>query len=605
MATRGDALNRVEVLPPPAARLRLRVRSKLIIAFLIVLAPMVGVTGVGLWKHSLQLRDSVLQAQQLTAQALGSQIEEAMDAALGVGTAVAMDPVVQRLDPAELDAHLSSIVKRLPSYVALTAYNAQGDNRGWGDPLNPSEPRISIARHAYFPHVMATGKAFVSEVHLFQRPIVPGFTACVPIPGPDGKPKGVIVLRMPTETLSLRWKDASLLPGQAIFLADPVGRLAFHTRRPQLKDEESVAFASLPSIQSALTGGTQQLDGFVGITSEEPELVSFSRTPKYGWLVGVTVPHSFAFAPLRRQVWLSLVGAAGIGLLVILLVVTLSRLLTGPVRALTAQAEALGRGDSNARVAISSGDELEELGQTFNRMTEQLRHRTRELADAQQVLLRHERLAVLGQLAGGVAHQIRNPLGAIMNAASILGRHLGSGAHPDAAESLRVIGEEIRHANVIITGLLDFARVHTPKRQPTAMSDVIDRVLGSQPLPDSIRVQRAIGEVPRLSVDADLIQSALWNVVRNAVEAMPQGGTLGIQVGLADGEVVTAVTDTGPGISAAVRDHLFEPLHTTKPMGVGLGLLTARNFVEAHGGHLLSVDVPAGARFEIRLPLAR
>jgi PAS domain S-box-containing protein len=230
--------------------------------------------------------------------------------------------------------------------------------------------------------------------------------------------------------------------------------------------------------------------------------------------------------------------------------------------------------------------------------------RTAELAEAQENLVRKERLAVLGQLAGGVAHQIRNPLAAIMNASYVLKRHLTPDQHPNVEDAIRIIHDEVRHANVIITGLLDHARVRAPDRHPASLVEIVDKALAADLVPATVKVERSIGDVPLLEVDADQLQGALFNVIRNAVEAMPGGGVLRVELDVKDGEVVLAVTDSGPGISPQVRAHLFEPLHSTKPLGIGLGLVTARTFVEAHGGRIACVDVPAGARFEIRLPLA-
>jgi PAS domain S-box-containing protein len=229
--------------------------------------------------------------------------------------------------------------------------------------------------------------------------------------------------------------------------------------------------------------------------------------------------------------------------------------------------------------------------------------RTEELAEVQENLVRKERLAVLGQLAGGVAHQIRNPLAAIMNATYVLKRHLSPEQHPNVEDAIRIIHDEVRHANVIITGLLDYARVRTPDRHPAAMHELLERVLAADWIPDTIKVECVVEEVPMLEVDADQLHGAIFNLVRNAIEAMPDGGTLHVAMKPDGDQIVVSVTDTGPGISPQVRAHLFEPLHSTKPMGIGLGLVTARTFIEAHGGRIAHVDIPAGARFEIRLPL--
>ena len=246
----------------------------------------------------------------------------------------------------------------------------------------------------------------------------------------------------------------------------------------------------------------------------------------------------------------------------------------------------------------------EQMRSTKDELERRVLERTAELAEAQEHLVRQERLAVLGQLAGGVAHQIRNPLAAIMNATYVLKRHLSPDQHQNVEDAIRIIHDEVRHANIIITGLLDYARVRTPDRHPTSIVDMLERVLASEWIPSNIRIVRALPDTDAVirDVDADQLQGAIANLVRNAIEAMPDGGELVMALEVNGDETVITVTDTGTGISPQVRAHLFEPLHSTKPMGIGLGLVTARRFVEAHGGQIACVDVPKGARFEIRLP---
>ncbi|MDB5220131.1 MAG: periplasmic sensor signal transduction histidine kinase [Myxococcaceae bacterium] len=247
----------------------------------------------------------------------------------------------------------------------------------------------------------------------------------------------------------------------------------------------------------------------------------------------------------------------------------------------------------------------EALRVTNDELERRVALRTAELAEVQENLVRKERLAVLGQLAGGVAHQIRNPLAAIMNATYVLKRHVSPGQHSNVEDAIRIIHDEVRHANVIITGLLDYARVRTPDRHPASIVELVERVLASGAVPENVVVERRIeAEVPLLRIDADQIHGAVFNLVRNAIEAMPDGGNLAVAVHTEADQLVVMVSDDGPGISPQVRGHLFEPLHSTKPMGIGLGLVTARTFIEAHGGRIAHVDTDRGARFEIRLPLA-
>lgn len=246
----------------------------------------------------------------------------------------------------------------------------------------------------------------------------------------------------------------------------------------------------------------------------------------------------------------------------------------------------------------------EDMRSTKDELEQRVLERTAELAAVQENLVRQERLAVLGQLAGGVAHQIRNPLAAIMNATYVLKRHLSPGQHENVEDAIRIIHDEVRHANIIITGLLDYARVRTPDRHPTSIVDLLDRILASDWIPSNVRIVRELpdGDTVVRDVDADQLQGALANLVRNAVEAMPSGGVLTISLRLDKDEVVIRVSDTGTGISEHIRAHLFEPLHSTKPMGIGLGLVTARRFIEAHGGRIACIDIPQGACFEVRLP---
>jgi PAS domain S-box-containing protein len=199
--------------------------------------------------------------------------------------------------------------------------------------------------------------------------------------------------------------------------------------------------------------------------------------------------------------------------------------------------------------------------------------RTSELETAQGELVRKERLAALGQLTGGLAHQIRNPLGSIANAAYVLKRALGDDATPSVTSAVAIILEETWRANRLISDLLDYARVRAPTPQP-------------------------------VFIDEEQLRGAIDNVVRNAVDAMPAGGTLRFEARPEGPKMRLAVSDTGGGIAAEVRGKMFEPLITSKPLGRGLGLTTARALIENQGGTIVSENVPTGACFVVMLPLA-
>lgn len=230
--------------------------------------------------------------------------------------------------------------------------------------------------------------------------------------------------------------------------------------------------------------------------------------------------------------------------------------------------------------------------------------RTEALRGAQQALLRKERLAVLGQLAGGLAHQIRNPLAAISNGASVLKRRLGDAIDEDVQAALAVILEEVWEANRIITELLDYSRIRPPSPSAVEVAPLVEAALELAKPPASLQVDKTVEPGIVAWVDERQMRDALANVLRNACEAMPSGGRLVIDAVAEGPEIRVAVEDTGPGITRESLAYLFEPLVTTKPLGLGLGLATAKGLIENQGGtiRVSTVSAGRGARFEVRVP---
>lgn len=226
--------------------------------------------------------------------------------------------------------------------------------------------------------------------------------------------------------------------------------------------------------------------------------------------------------------------------------------------------------------------------------------RTAALADAQQELIRNERLAVLGQLAGGVAHQLRNPLGAIQNAAALL-RH--GPVDEEQSEVLGMIDEEVARADRTIAALLDYARVRPPQARRVTMVDLVEEVLDQELIPESIELSIVASPTLEAMIDSAQVQIALGNLVRNAIEAMPDGGRLSVKVLHVNDRVEVSVGDTGDGVLPEVVPRLFEPLVTTKVDGSGLGLCTARNLIENQGGRIgYRPGKNGGACFVVELP---
>ena len=258
---------------------------------------------------------------------------------------------------------------------------------------------------------------------------------------------------------------------------------------------------------------------------------------------------------------------------------------------------------------ITDVTDAKQAVQTLRGANEELerhvRDRTRELENARAELLRKERLSVLGQLAASVAHQIRNPLAAIATASSILRRKLATDEDPDVAQALTAILEEVWGANRIITELLDYARLKAPVIESVSVLELVEQAIESAAPPEKILVERQLEPELFVLVDARQARDAIASVLRNACEAMPGGGRLAVAATGGEDEVLIAVEDSGPGLTREALKGLFEPLVTSKPLGLGLGLAPARRLrANQRGSIRAATQRGGGARFEIRLPLA-
>jgi signal transduction histidine kinase len=243
----------------------------------------------------------------------------------------------------------------------------------------------------------------------------------------------------------------------------------------------------------------------------------------------------------------------------------------------------------------------EALVQANEQLEQRVAERTAELRSAQDALLRRERLAMLGQLAGGLAHQLRNPLGTIANAVSLCEKSMLA---PPQRMALDVIREEVRRADRTIADLLDYARIRPPERRTVELAELVDGALTQERIGEGIEVSVEMAGAPAAFVDPVQVETAIGNVIRNALEAMPSGGKLQVRGAEEGGLALLVIRDTGPGVPATQVPSLFDPLVTTKPQGVGLGLSTARNLIENQGGSLryTAAAGSAGAEFTVVMP---
>lgn len=288
------------------------------------------------------------------------------------------------------------------------------------------------------------------------------------------------------------------------------------------------------------------------------------------------------------------------------LYVAFKRIIFNPITELVHATTLLAGGDHSAKVESRGGGEIRMLIDSFNQMAENLAARTRELLDAQEELVRKEKLSILGQLSGSVGHELRNPLGVMSNAVYFLQMVL-SDADETTKEYLDIIKKEIDNSLRIITDLLDFARTRTPQIKAEKARELIAESLGRCTLPENVEVRFEIPEsLPKLSVDPLQMGQVLQNLITNGFQAMPSGGvlTLSARDDRQSGLLRLSVIDSGEGITPENMKRLFQPLFTTKTKGIGLGLVVCRSLVEANGGSIKVVsEAGKGTTFSVALPV--
>ncbi|HVO20946.1 MAG TPA: ATP-binding protein [Anaeromyxobacter sp.] len=269
------------------------------------------------------------------------------------------------------------------------------------------------------------------------------------------------------------------------------------------------------------------------------------------------------------------------------------RSVAGPLARLREGAARLAEGDLDTRIRIDADDEFGALARQWNAMTEALKEHQRRL-------VQQEKLAGIGRLAAGLAHEINNPLAVILGYARLLGKR-SDGA---AREDLQVIEDETLRAKGIVDGLLDLSRPLEVNLEPVDLRALCDEVvarLSGTPVLQGVQV--AVAGRGSAAGDAPKLRQVVVNLVKNAAEAAGPGGRVELEV-TEDGERVSlGVSDTGPGLSQEVRARLFEPFFSGKDGGTGLGLAVSKGIVEAHGGAIDAESLSrGGARFSVRLP---
>jgi two-component system NtrC family sensor kinase len=288
----------------------------------------------------------------------------------------------------------------------------------------------------------------------------------------------------------------------------------------------------------------------------------------------------------------------------------LANTIVKPVNYLVKVTKRISQGDFSVKVEKRSKNEIGELEMTFSLMASSLQERDQEIKSLnEQRLMRSEKLASIGRLAAGIAHEINNPLTAVLTFSSLLLRK----AEEPQKEKLEIIVKETTRCREIVRGLLNFARQNEPLKQICSVNDVIENALSLtrnqlKVSDNRVTVIREFGDIPAIAIDPNQMLEAFINIIINAIDAMPGGGTLSVTTRRIEGEnrIEIWFIDTGCGIPKVHLEQIFDPFFTTKDpgKGTGLGLAVTYGIIERHNGTIhVESEVEKGTTFIIKLPM--
>ena len=524
---------------------------------------------------------------------------------------------------AELDAQSADIARRLDLAVKSAAVQqiAAGDadyDRAQSeaaavslDFLDVVQPDLTIISSAHWPArfgykndwQIAPEDWRSSDVFLTRVPTQDGSAAALvgirPIAG--GKALAVGGRKLSPELL----KSLGIAPGMRALLWVPPAEVIDAQGRGNDPHK-------LDALIEAVRAKNSQATGTVQWTADPASAEGFAALPimRGGALTGVLLAGTSLqeqMALERSILWTGVI-VAGSGIVIgVLLGWWTTERITKPVERLVAGARAVAGGDLSARVEVASGDEIGELARAFNRMTEQL-------LEQRERAIQAERVAAWRELARRLAHELKNPLFPLQITIENLQRARGSADFDEVFdESTSTLLAELGNLKTIIGRFSDFAKMPAPQFESVDVNDVVKGVMKlydarfqANGRPKIDPVLELAANSARIFADPEQLRRALGNLVLNAMDAMPEGGTLRVRTAPYDTGIRIEISDSGQGLTEEECARLFTPYYTTKQHGTGLGLAIVQSVVSDHQGKISVVSRPGqGATFVIDLPGAR
>lgn len=307
--------------------------------------------------------------------------------------------------------------------------------------------------------------------------------------------------------------------------------------------------------------------------------------------------------------WIVIVAAAGAVAICLVTLLVLLVLVERPLEELKRIIGHVREGDLSARVEFAKrNDDVGQLGRQFNEMIQELERNRAEIERLHHMeMARAEHLATIGELAAGLAHEIRNPLAGIAGVVEVFGKELP--AQSSSRAVLPEVQEEIRHIQSILNDLLAYARPRSPEFHPADLNATVEQAVSlarQQVRTKPIEIVFERKEMPMVEHDPVQIQQVVLNLLLNGIQAIASQGKIEVGVRQEGAYAVVRITDTGKGIARDALAKIFKPFFTTRKEGTGLGLPLAKGIVESHKGRIEVTSEPGhGAQFDVWLPIFR
>ena len=600
----------------PAMKRLASLRSRLLVLVLVAVLPAFALTVYTNLEHR---RTAVAVAQEEAlriARIAASEQNDVFQDARKVAFTLAHVPEIRTLNAQACHPLLAELLSRSPEYSNISVAAPTGDVVCAGVPLAGS---INLRDREYFQRALTT-RTITMSGYLVGR-ISKKAAVAVAYPAIDarGIVSAVVVIGLDLRSLNHLAADAQLPEGSALVVIDQAGIiLAHHPRRDEWVGKQVL---DAPLAKAILTKHGEGSIAAVGLDGV-PRLYGLTRlsaTPDAGEVyLAVGIPRSVALAEPNRTLVRNLVLLGLIGLVVLVGArVIAERLVLRRTEALAVATKRLAAGDLGARTGLAGDDsELGHLARAFDDMAEAVEQRTAERARAAAELVRSEKMAALGRLAAGVAHELRNPLSVIAGRIEILKLQMTPGQAPTfdvLARSLAQFEEAAERMRRIMEGLSTYSKPAKPDPTPLDLGELLratSEVLAYEARKHEVSISVQVPPMlPKVVGDRSALMQVFVNLVTNAVQAMVDtgGGQVTLKAYESDGSgspIVVEVTDTGPGIAPDALAQIWAPFYTTKAEGTGIGLSIVRSLVEQQPGTAITVEsrLGVGTTFRLTMP---